>query len=107
LRAYVYATLALLGIAMLAGVVRADLQTGGGIEDRFQSTIGNWINFFETNIQWASVTMLDFLKYAIKATYFTVGLVGFVMWASGISRYSGKRLVIGAIAMALASEIIL
>ena len=107
MRACVYATLVLLCIAMLTGVVRADLQTGGGIEDRFQSTIGSWISFFETNIQWASVTMLEFLKYAIKATYFTVGLVGFVMWASGISRYSGKRLVIGAIAMALASEIIL
>lgn len=73
MKVWVYLTSALLCIAMLSEAVRADLQTGGGNEDRSQGTVGNWIKFFETNTQWASVTILDFLKYLIKVTYFTVG----------------------------------
>jgi len=51
LKVWVYLTSALLCIAMLVEAVRADLQTGGGNEDRSQGTVGDWIKFFETNIQ--------------------------------------------------------
>ena len=79
----------------------------GDVEDNFRSTIGSWIAFFESNIAWFSETMIGIMKNAIKATYFTVGLAGVVMWATGIAKYSGKRLIIGAILMALVSEILL
>jgi hypothetical protein len=74
---------------------------------KFQSIIGNWIDFFENNVSWISASLLDFLKYMIKATYFTIGVLGFVLWASGISRFSGKRLLLGAVALALVSEVLL
>ncbi|MGQ9759721.1 MAG: hypothetical protein ACUVQ5_04000 [Candidatus Methanomethylicaceae archaeon] len=84
------------------GTVRAE-----GIEDKFQSAINNWMRFFETNLEWFSLTMTEFLKRIIKITYFVIGLTGFVMWASGFSKYTGKRLMIGALVMGFVAEILL
>jgi hypothetical protein len=99
--------LALVVLMAATSIVRADLQTGGDVEDRFRSTIGSWISFFESNIDWFSQAIIVFMKNVIKAIYFTVGLAGFVMWSTGISKYSGKRLIISAVLMALVSEILL
>lgn len=77
------------------------------IQDKFHSVVEEWLNFFKVNLDWFSDTLLSFMKYVVKTLYFIVGLAGFVMWASGFSRYTGKKLVIGAIAMAFVSEILL
>lgn len=97
----------LVWLILAAGPVRAQTQTGGDVEDKFRTSIGSWISFFESNIAWLSETMVEFMKNAIKATYFTVGLAGFIMWATGLAKYSGKRLIIGAVLLALVSEILL
>jgi len=81
--------------------------TNSSIEDKFRSTIGGWIAAFQDNLDWLSAAMLDLIKNVIKAAYFVVGLAGFLMWSTGISRYSGKRLIMGAVLMALVSEVLL
>ena len=95
------------GLILAEGPVRAEMQTNWDVEDKFRTSIGSWISFFESNLAWFSETMVEFMKNAIKATYFTVSLARFVMWATGLAKYSGKRLIIGAMLLALVSEILL
>jgi type IV secretory pathway TrbL component len=94
-------------ISLAVGIVRAQANSTNQVQEQFQNTIGNWLNFFQTNINWLSAAFINFLKNVIKAIYFTLGIIGFVMWSTGISKYSGRRLLIGAIALALVSQIFL
>ncbi|MBC7112815.1 MAG: hypothetical protein H5T34_02155 [Candidatus Methanomethyliales bacterium] len=77
------------------------------VQEKFQNTINSWMQFFETNLEWFSLTLNEFLKRVMKITYFTIGLAGFILWASGFSKYTGRRLMIGALIMALVVEILL
>ncbi|MDH5811386.1 MAG: hypothetical protein QXP73_01765 [Candidatus Methanomethylicaceae archaeon] len=77
------------------------------VQERFQNTISSWMQFFENNLEWFSLTLNEFLKRVIKITYFTIGLAGFVLWASGFSKYTGRRLMVGALIMAFVAEILL
>lgn len=92
---------------MAVNIVRCNEIPGGDLQEKFQSVIGSWINFFEGSIDWLASALIGFMKYLMKAIYFVVGLTGFIMWSTGISRYSGKKLIIGAVIMALVSEILL
>ena len=87
--------------------VGADPDGGGDIEDKFRSTIEGWVSLIQSNVLWISEAMTGLVRGVIKAVYFIVGLAGFLMWSSGVSKYSGKRLVLGAVAMAFVSEVLL
>ena len=102
MRVYICITLILLLAGTFMGTVRAE-----SVQEKFQNTINSWMKFFETNLEWLSVTATDFLKRVLKITYFTIGLAGFVMWASGFSKYTGRRLMLGALVMGLVSEVLL
>ncbi len=109
-----YIILALAALVLLVGTVSAETGTAGNgtdldldLEERFRETVSGWLGSFGHNIEWLSTAAVDFLRRAIKVTYFAVGLIGFVMWSSGISRYSGKRLMLGAVAMAFVAEVAL
>jgi len=107
LRSAIFAVLFLLVFSLAVAPVLAQTNSTDDLLEKFQGTIGNWLNFFEVNVSWISASLLDFMKHVIKATYFTIGVLGFALWASGISRFSGKRLLMGAVALALISEILL
>lgn len=107
MRAVVFAAIFLFALSLAVPPVLAQANSTEDLLDKFQGTIGSWLSFFEANISWISSSLLDFLKHAIKATYFTIGVLGFVLWASGISKFTGKRLLLGAVALALISEILL
>ena len=107
MRSAIFAVLFLLVFSLAVAPVLAQTNSTDDLLEKFQGTIGNWLNFFEVNVSWISASLLDFMKHVIKATYFTIGVLGFVLWASGISRFSGKRLLMGAVALALISEILL
>jgi uncharacterized membrane protein YuzA (DUF378 family) len=91
----------------LVAPVGADLDDGGDVEDKFRSTIEGWVALIQSNVLWISEAMTGLVRGVIKAVYFIVGLAGFLMWSSGVSKYSGKRLVLGAVAMAFVSEVLL
>jgi hypothetical protein len=107
LRLGVFVFLFLFAIGFSIAPVLGQTNSTGDLQEKFQGAIGNWLSFFEINVNWISASLLDFMKHAIKATYFTIGVLGFVLWASGISKYSGKRLLLGAVALALMSEVLL
>lgn len=90
-----------------AAPVSADTETGEDVEDKFRSTVEGWVALIESNVIWLSEAMTGLVRGVIKAIYFIIGMAGFLMWSSGISKYSGKKLVVGAIAMAFVSEILL
>jgi len=91
----------------LVAPVGADMDGGGDVEDKFRSTIEGWVSLIQSNVLWISEAMTGLVRGVIKAVYFIVGLAGFLMWSSGVSKYSGKRLVLGAVAMAFVSEVLL
>jgi hypothetical protein len=107
LRSIIFAAVIIFTVSLAVTPVLAQTNSTDDLLEKFQGTIGNWLNFFEVNVSWISTSFLDFMKHVIKATYFTIGVLGFVLWASGISRFSGKRLLLGAVALALISEILL
>ncbi len=87
--------------------VGAEGDGGENIEDKFKATIEGWVAVIQSNVLWLSEAMTELVRGVIKAVYFIVGLAGFLMWSSGVSKYSGKRLVLGAVAMAFVSEVLL
>ncbi len=98
---------ALCAFTALVMPVGAETNGTADVEDKFRSTIEGWIALIQSNILWLSEAMTSLVKGVIKAVYFIVGLAGFLMWSSGVSRYSGKRLVLGALAMAFVAEVLL
>lgn len=97
----------MISISLCLAEVKGEENSSSVLQERFHSVVGEWLNFFQVNLEWFATTIVGFMKYAVKTIYFAVGLAGFVMWASGFSRYTGKRLIIGAVAMAIVSEILL
>lgn len=99
--------LAIISISACLIEVKCEENSTEALQERFHSVVGDWLNFFQSNLEWFATTIVGFMKYVVKTIYFAVGLLGFVMWASGFSRYTGKKLIIGAVAMAIVSEILL
>lgn len=97
----------LLAVGLTISPVLGEANSTDDLQQKFQDAIGRWLGFFDVNVGWVSATLLEFMKHAIKATYFTIGVLGFILWASGISRYSGRRLLLGAVALAFVSEVLL
>lgn len=87
--------------------VSAVLDAGEDVEDKFRATVEGWVSMIESNVIWLSEALTGLVRDVIKAIYFVIGMAGFLMWSSGISKYSGKRLIVGAVAMAFVSEVLL
>lgn len=98
---------AMISISLCLTEVKGEENSSVALQERFHSVVGEWLTLFQVNLEWFATTIVGFMKHAVKTIYFAVGLAGFVMWASGFSRYTGKRLIIGAVAMAIVSEILL
>lgn len=50
--------------------------------------------------------IISFLIYLARIIYVIVGLIGIILWASGLQPHRGKRFVIGAIILAILTEIL-
>jgi len=48
---------------------------------------------------------IEFLITIARASYIGLGLLGITLWATGISPYRGRHLIIGSIVLAIVSEI--
>lgn len=107
MRLGVFLLICLFAVGLTISPVLGETNSTDDLQQRFQEAIGRWLGFFDNNVGWVSATLLDFMRHAIKATYFTIGVLGFILWASGISKYSGRRLLLGALALAFVSEVLL
>jgi len=48
---------------------------------------------------------LEVLITIARASYFALGFLGLVLWATGISPYRGRHLIVGAIVLAIIAEV--
>ncbi len=48
---------------------------------------------------------LEALIMIARASYVALGLLGLVLWATGISPYRGRHLIVGAIVLAIIAEV--
>jgi len=48
---------------------------------------------------------LEVLITLARASYVALGLLGLVLWATGISPYRGRHLVVGAVVLAIIAEV--
>jgi hypothetical protein len=50
--------------------------------------------------------IVNFLIFLGRIIYIIVGLVGLILWASGLQPHKGKRFVIGAVLLAIIIEVL-
>lgn len=77
------------------------------IEEKFREIILNWIEAIERNLSWLASTITTTTLMIARTSYSAMIIVGVVLWASGLQRYFGRKLIIGGSIIALISEILL
>ena len=95
------------------GVARAQEtsvnQTLTSMYDNIISGIERSIDRFMTGVQelflYAIHRGLEVLITIARASYVALGLFGLVLWATGISPYRGRHLIVGAIVLAIIAEV--
>ena len=75
------------------------------IVERFQEFLGTWIDVAVELLQWTLASLLNVLSKIGRLIYVTLGVGGFTLWSTGLSRYTGKRLLIGALMLAIFLEV--
>ena len=75
------------------------------IVERFQEFLGTWIDVAVEMLQWTLASLLNMLSKIGRLIYVTLGVGGFTLWSTGLSRYTGKRLLIGALMLAIFLEV--
>jgi len=77
--------------------------------DNLLNGIRESIDKFLASIQSAFVYLIrrgiEFLITIARASYIALGLLGITLWATGISPYRGRHLIIGSIVLAIVSEV--
>ena len=110
------ASLAALWLALSSsaqGVARAQEasvnQTLTSMYDDIISGIERSIDKFMSGVQelflYAIHRGLEVLITIARASYVALGLFGLVLWATGVSPYRGRHLIVGAIVLAIIAEV--
>ncbi|MCS7363890.1 MAG: hypothetical protein NDF54_00430 [archaeon GB-1867-035] len=77
------------------------------LEEKFREMILNWIKAIERNVSWLISTITTTTLIIARTSYSSMIILGVILWASGIQRYFGRKLIIGGSIIALISEILL
>ncbi|HID16399.1 MAG TPA: hypothetical protein EYP16_06335 [Candidatus Atribacteria bacterium] len=77
------------------------------LEEKFRETILNWIKSIERNLSWLISTITTTTLIIARTSYSAMIILGVILWASGIQKYFGRKLIIGGSIIALISEILL
>lgn len=103
----------LVGLAMplvvlqitLASPIYSAHEYSSVILESFQQMLSTWISVAEEMIRWILTNILNLLARIGRLIYVTLGVSGFTLWSTGLSRYTGRRLLIGALMLALFLEV--
>ncbi|RLF21609.1 MAG: hypothetical protein DRJ68_03095 [Thermoprotei archaeon] len=71
----------------------------------FKSAIDDFLSSIQEALIYVINKGLIFLVTVIRASYVALALLGVVLWASGFSPYRGRSLILGAIILAVVSEV--
>jgi len=77
------------------------------MEEKFRELILKILEAIERNILWLMNTVKVVALHIARGSYFTMMILGIILWATGLNRYMGRRLMIGGSIIALLSEILL
>lgn len=77
------------------------------IEERFREAILGWMKAIERNVIWLLSTITTTALIIARTSYTTMIILGVILWASGLQRYFGRKLIIGGSIIALISEVLL
>lgn len=84
-------------------------ETMTSLFNNFLDGIKTSIDKFLTSTQSAFIYLihrgLEVLITIARASYIALGLLGLVLWATGISPYRGRHLIVGSIILAIVSEV--
>jgi len=84
-------------------------ETMTSLFNNFLDGVKTSIDKFLTSIQSAFIYLihrgLEVLITIARASYIALGLLGLVLWATGISPYRGRHLIVGSIILAIVSEV--
>jgi len=64
------------------------------------------ISYVENFGSYLLIKIIEFLLFASRIVYITVGILGAILWLSHIQPNRGRRMVIGALVLALVTELL-
>lgn len=70
-----------------------------------KATINKFLSMVQETIIYVIRKGLEVLITIARASYVALGLLGLVLWATGISPYRGRHLIVGSIILAIIAEI--
>ncbi|MCS7140341.1 MAG: hypothetical protein N3F04_04505 [Candidatus Nezhaarchaeota archaeon] len=106
--------LALLTSILLCTIVYAQAEedinkTPQSLLDNLLSSVRSSIDKFLALIQETFIYVIrkgfEVLIAIARASYVALGVLGLVLWATGISPYRGRHLIVGSVILALVSEV--
>ena len=74
--------------------------------ERFKRQIDEWKNSLIEVVKYVYAALIDFVRSVGRIIYLSLGTVGFLLWSTGFSRYTGKKMLIGAILLAFFIELL-
>ena len=91
----------LLALILSTAVVgKPSNETFPNLLEEFKKQLDKWRENLAEIVEYLYHSLIEFLKAVGRMIYLTLGIVGFVLWATGFSRYTGRRLLYGAILLA-------
>ena len=104
--------LALLGFRL--GIVNAQEvdvnKTLTSMYNDFLSKVKEKVDAFLTGVQelflFTLQRGLEVLITIARASYLVLGLLGIVLWGTGVSPYRGRHLIVGAVVLAIVTEVL-
>lgn len=83
-----------------------NFSNGSLVVEKFEDLLSNWLKIFKDVVTWSIKNVLATVAEIARILYVALGVGGFVLWSSGISRYTGKRLLMGALGLAIFMEVL-
>lgn len=105
-----------LALALLLPSLGVALAQGADVNQTLTSMYENVVSGAKATIERFLTGVQDLFLFTIRkglevlitlarASYVALGLLGLVLWATGISPYRGRHLVVGAVVLAIIAEV--
>ncbi len=97
-----------LAVLILSTVIagKTSNETFPNIIEEFKKQLDKWRENLAEIVEYLFQSLIEFLRTVGRMIYLTLGIVGFLLWTTGFSRYTGRRLLYGAILLAFLIELL-
>lgn len=77
----------------------------GSFLENLKSSIDRLLSGVKETLIYVVRRGLEVLIAVARVSYVAIGLLGLTLWATGVSPYRGRHLIVGAIILAIVSEV--